>query len=294
MMGVSLAGKMKYFSNWSIILLILISSWNCDEDKPADYWTYPLDVGNVWEYQRTITLIFYTDSSGTRVNQDTTIWASYPLTSSVVGTRNFGDTLSTIEVVVSSSSAGVDENTRTFYTKTANALYSVAYSGGGMYALPKQIEPKQFVFHGQYFRDITQFSSALQMGLIPGNTRSDSIYFESPPVQALAFPLKVGSEWDYRPLGHPFHMGRRVISQSNLELDSMSYACYQVNTLYDFFNDGAWDDDLGMTDYYADLGLIQREIKVLGNLESHVQGGLTGRKYDWYDKYILTNSVIAD
>jgi len=280
----------------SLLAALLLSGvvWECDENKPSDSFTYPLETGNIWVYDRTITLIYYEDSSGVQTNLDTIDYGSYTVTTTVAGLKNFGDTLSTKEIVTSYQMNGEDMVGSVYYVKTSSALLMMAYKGSGPYGYPKQVEPHHFIFHGHEFSDVATFSNALQIGFLPQSTQSDSIYFDTPPVQALAFPFKIGNEWDYRTVGHPWHMGRHVVARTNLELDSLSYDCYQVNTRYDLHDDGTWDDDIAITDYYAREGLVQREIKVLGGLETDSNGGITGRKIDYYDRYVLIESMIQD
>lgn len=266
----------------------------CEKTPALNDFTYPLEVGNIWEYERTTTFVFYQDSAGVRQNLDSTIWFSQQVTNSLAGRHNFGDTLSTYEMTVSSQNIDINIIGSVFYTKTKDGLYSVAYRTGAIMSYPKQVEPRRFIFHNQEYNDLQAFSQALQMGVMPLSEGEDSIYFESPPVQALAFPFKVGGEWDYRKADHPWHMGRKVVARTNLDVDSVSYDCYQVNTLYDMEDDGEWDDDIGVTDYYSAEGLIQRQIKVLGILEMDSQAGLTGRKINSYDRYVLTDAILVN
>ena len=275
----------------SLLAVLLLSGvvWECDENKPSDSFTYPLETGNIWVYDRTITLIYYEDSSGVQTNLDTIDYGSYTVTTTVAGLKNFGDTLSTKEIVCNYHDSGEDYAISIYYVKTSTALLSVAYKGTGPYAYPKQAEPRHFIFHGQEYFDIAAFSDALQVGYFSKPVLSDTIQFNSPPAQALAFPFSIGSEWDYRTT-----MRRKVVAQTTLTLDSTSYDCFEVKTRYDMNDDGTWDDDIAITDYYAREGLVQREIKVLGGLEAESDGGLTGRKIDYYDRYVLIESMIQD
>ncbi|MCF7902801.1 MAG: hypothetical protein K9M19_05190 [Candidatus Marinimicrobia bacterium] len=84
------------------------------------------------------------------------------------------------------------------------------------------------------------------------------------------------------------------MGRTNLSLDSTSYDCYQVNTRYDMHDDGTWDDNIAITDYYAREGLVQREVIILGSLELDSQGEPTGRKFDSHDRYELTHVILSD
>ena len=276
----------------SVLLLSLV--WSCEEKTKTTEFTFPMAVGNIWEYRQEISLFTYTDTSGSRQNLDTLVITN-PVTATVAGIHIFGDTLSTYEFLVRYFSNGIEFISTTFYQFTPNELNIIAYrSTGGGLVYPKQPAGKQILFKGRYYRSREELSEILQRGAVFAKSSSDSIYMEHPPVKSLEFPFTIGSRWIYQDTSSAFFIEREVKDQITLNLDSTSFRCYQIRTFYDIDSDGVWDEDVGITDYFAREGLVRRDIWALGNIEVNAEGIPDGFKFDWHEKYTLTGWALND
>jgi hypothetical protein len=137
-----------------------------------------------------------------------------------------------------------------------------------------------------WFRSYRELSQYIQ-NLVPNyGVSSDSIIFEDPPVRCLEYPLRVGAQWTYREAGNPWHMDKKVLRKRRFEVEAGDFSCFEIRWLYDFDNDGSWDEDIWITDYMSSIGLVDRRIFVGGSAESDEYGNELGF-IDSFDEYEL-------
>ena len=67
-----------------------------------------------------------------------------------------------------------------------------------------------------------------------------------------------------------------VIGEEEITVPAGAFECMKVKWLYDIDNDGEWDSDLFIEDYIGDVGLVKREITILGIISINELGEIVG------------------
>jgi len=271
--------------------LIAVNACILDEDDPPAErdFIYPLEPGNIWKYERDYSLYFYTDTTNPTPYLDTLMETSQ-ITNTVTGTDLLNDTLNAIEMICTENDGKNVYTNYQYYQNKTDGLYLLAYYSEGSLILPKSASVKHIRFKDMVFDNYHQLLNYIQKEIPIGKVIADSLYFENPPVKVLEYPLEIGAQWTYRTLPNdPFHIEKIIEGKESLLLNDILYDCYKVRFLYDLDHDGAWDEDIWITDYIGREGLIRRSITILGLFEtSSTQPGGTGRFFDSFDTYTLT------
>jgi len=281
------------------ILIVGFLICGCEPEDPQDDFIYPLAVGNSWEYHREWTQYFYTDTSEAKQYDDTLRYCS-DISVSIPGKLTLKDSIETYEMiateVVDTTDFNPVQNQTTgikYYKNNSDGLYIYAFDrAGGWLVFPKRKATKSVCFKDLEFRSFRELSHYIQQLIPTSRILGDSIHFEEPPVKTLQYPLRVGDRWTYRSAHDPWRMDRVVEKKKKMELEIGPFDCYQVKFLYDMDHDGEWDEDIWITDYISNEGLIRRQVTVQGVTVTTIDDPEGNRKVDATDIYTLTDFML--
>lgn len=274
------------------LLLLTFSFMSCDEILGIFFFggqlgsvaTYPMRVGNRWEYQETVFWhnIRLIDSSyhfgpDTMVSQHIVSVAGREKIERIPGQA--GDSIET--TIFRATQQGFSES-RLYYTLDGSGLFLHGYSGGSLIA-PRPPGPSlSYVVHGRGFGSIHEAFACFVEGRGPFTS---SIYREYPPVLPIKLPLMAGSRWTFRPTGQPFRIDKQA---GALRHDPVWHTNYHaVSWRYDINNDGVWDDDISVAERISEKGITWRIFDVRNVILLSAQGDTIGY-FDFRHEFVLT------
>ncbi|MCH7852562.1 MAG: hypothetical protein IIC41_07255, partial [Candidatus Marinimicrobia bacterium] len=111
-------------------------------------------------------------------------------------------------------------------------------------------------------------------------------YIEDPPLMVLQYPLEQDTTWTYRYAHDPWRIDKVVIGEEEVTVPAGTFKCINVKWLYDIDNDGEWDTEIIIEDYFGDVGLVKREVTVIGMISINEPGEIVGY-FDAMDRYTL-------
>ena len=224
------------------------------EDAALEF-PFPLVVGNRWEYESVLHISVPLYPLGPRGSRDGITYTSECILE-VIRVDSLSPTQGAyvlLETVIQDTS--VSERER-WYTNEPDGLYLQAYQPGTWVVAPKPNADFGFV---RPF--LLQGLMELQvLGQGPDVWDPDSLIYEVPPLKVFPYPPQPGYEWMYRPPGDPWHINKRILGTTEIEVPAGRFECYEVQWLSDFHEDGQWDDNLVMFDYVAPEGLVRRSM----------------------------------
>lgn len=241
-------------------------------------FTYPMQVGNEWNYTHEYTTISY-DTTKTVV-QDSSRYTSL-LKVAISKADTLRDTLA-VKVILSQDGS---LESRNYYQENLTGLFSIAYIRGGLF-YPKSSKQFRIAFAGRIFSNTREVSHFLE-----GYTSTDSLVFENSPVTALRYPIASGAEWDYRP-SFPFRINKRVIGVETITVPAGTFTCYKIEWRWDMNRDSVWDTDISAIEYTCDQGLIKRTF-FYRDLMITDELGKTITLLDATDEAVLTSFTVS-
>jgi hypothetical protein len=248
---------------WSFIAsTFLVIILRCSENKPTRFkeedFAYPLKVGHTWEYVRESSTFNFRSHAADIIRSDTTTFSNVVM--KIVGIDTLRDSIHTF--VFYEQLTDMENRTSrswSYYHGQDDGLYLVAYKDPG-HVIPKSLAKKRFSFKGRYFSEIWEITSAVEKGILSGNQRLDSLYYEDPPLKSLHYPLKTGSQWIYREGQDSWKIETKVLGKEKVQVPAGEFICYKLQWLFDMNADEEWDDDIEFFDFVCPRGLIRREI----------------------------------
>lgn len=238
-------------------------------DSSDENFVYPLQDGARWEYEGEYAI---TKVDGDSVVLDTV----YDVSGSVEILRHLN--LQEFEKVyeirdILRGRNGPREST-SYYKNRDDGLYLLGYSAGGVGDyFPKRTTRGRYLLNGTRFSSIDDMMAMFHFASIHTfGYQDDSLYFEQPPVKAIAYPLEVNRRWIYRESGRPWRIEKEVTGRRTLSVPAGEYDAYRIRWWYDIDDDGNWDDNISIVDFVAQIGLIKRTISIHG-IEEVAPGG---------------------
>lgn len=230
---------------------------SCDSEDGE--FSYPLAVGNRWEYSREVWISFPRSLPRPQGALDEITYYSDCIIE-VVRTDSLSPTQDAyvlLETVIQDTLLSERER---WYTNELDGLYFHAYQPGTFAVSPK-VRPGDAPTPAEAW----QLAPAGIMELVgltgqPHAWDPDSLIYEDPPLRTLPYPPERGYEWLYREPGNPWHINKRITGTAQIEVPAGSFDCYEIQWLSDFHADGQWDDDLVMFDYVSREGLVLRSL----------------------------------
>jgi len=252
-------------------------------------FVFPLAIGNSWSYTRKFYKHNCEPDSLPGSFRDTIFGSSTTLVQSL-------DTLlDSIEAyrlhTVSNGNFGGSEY-NSYRNNTQDGFYQYAYGGTGIW--PPRVTSSNgtyLEFMGMRFRDLRELRDIILSNVnVAMATRLDSIVYEDPPLQWLAYPLEIGQRWIFRDgnEGAALDMEMEVLSLENIQSPAGEFECFKIRWFLDFDNDGQWESNIDGYDYLSPVGVIRREFLFYNITVMDEQNVLLGT-CDYVDEYELTD-----
>jgi hypothetical protein len=254
-------------------------------DEENTRFEYPLEIGNRWVYSTEIIWTnFEPDSMEDEIDPPETSSALCE----VIGKQILLDSVETVVLGTTEQTSRYQYVSHHFYRETEEGLFILAYQNAGSAIIhPKSENKKRIHFKNKQFESIHQLSNFMQQALPEQRIVSDSLIYEDPPVQTLKYPLEPGSQWTYRYDFAPWRIDKTVIGKTTLSLDIGVFECFHIKWLYDWDQNGVWDEDLSIDDYIGKEGLLKRTVTFLNVGYVDFSGNMIGT-FDSFMYYTLT------
>jgi hypothetical protein len=282
---------MKKLPTLHIVLIFLLCG--CEGDTPfgppSSITSYPLQIGNRWSYNRTMTTfnVRLFDSTMTIPTDTVTGFATVEVT----GTLRLPDYHSpasgdSIETTVTMTSMFDDRLIvfHNYYAQEGSALRMHGYTGGPFVA-PRTLPGVTFHVDGIPFQSLTELEMSLTSML--NYAQSDSIILDDPPREVLQFPLMPGRQWVYWS-SDSWHTEKRVDRQTWGEIGGAARSYTEVRWLYDRDRDGEWDENLSVVDRLSIDGLLQRTFEIRDIVVTGPGGPDPIGLMDFRDDWVIT------
>jgi hypothetical protein len=218
-------------------------------------FTFPLKVGNRWEYVRKLSYTNFRPDSIANSLKDTLLVS--PLIKEIVMTETLKDSIDTYVFHERSNNNDRIYEADTYYHETETGLYLIAYHHSGELSL-KPSNTGQLSFKGMYFNSVNEIFDWIDELSAAAKIVSDSLYYEYHWPISLKYPLDIGMQWTYRP---EIRIDKKVEGVEKIHVPAGTFTCYKIRWLYDMDQNGVWDDNLTITDYICSKGLISRYIQ---------------------------------
>ena len=278
----------------ALTIAILLAGCSHDSDslmgRGADTeFCYPLQLGNLWEYDREFRSLNYRTPGGDTVAGDTTVYRSH---STVEIVRVDALVPLTNAFVLSEIAVGSDNSIFTgeaYYFNHTDGLYLYAHKGFTS-AAPKVPSQRRILFKGFYFnsaREVINFIERRAFSSAP----FDSLIYEKKPLKVYPYPIWIDLQWNYRPANDPWRVDKRVTGKQSVSVPAGEFECYRIQWLIDLDDDGEWDEDIEFFDYVSSSGLTQQTLLVRDMMWTDAGGWPLGM-FDAMDEYKLTNVVL--
>ena len=245
---------------------------------------YPLIKGMTWKYDiRIHTENFRPIDSTfmfTHINQH------YTEQVRVADTVRLRDSLLTWKFTgTTTDSISYTQNFEQYYLASGNELLDVAYRGLGM-CYPKRSTPMTYHFRGRSFASPAAIMAFVEESL-PASAETDSLglYYFTPPLKTLSYPLVTGNRWMYR--AFEVVTAKEVTGFTAVETPAGSFTTAQVRWLMNYHPDGSYDTAWVVIDAVAPQGLINRTI-ILKDVYVTYDDPTPRGLIDMYDERVLT------
>nr|MDA3865568.1 hypothetical protein [Salinivirgaceae bacterium] len=221
----------------AILGLILIACTDQKDSTPMTITHFPLEVGNKWEYTRTLKDLVYSDETMTEITD--TIDITEDFTIQVTKDTTLGDTLALKKVV--ETPYGIT----TYKTNTVSGLK--------LYANSRKTKQER---HNP--TDILTYQLAK---LHQPTILKEDINFYQEPLLEYRYPMSIGTKWIYSDIDSPnqIKITKEVIGFENIVTAGRIFTCMKIRFTHEpesFF------DGLEMTEWVAQEGRIKEETKV--------------------------------
>jgi hypothetical protein len=270
-----------------ILILTVLCIIGCDNDNnnPNMNFTYPLAVGNSWQYD----LIFTeeNDSLAASSGLKDTVFFSTGLVEIITKEIIF-DTLEVYNLATTLAEHGNEICSNQYYNNEDTGLMNYGYHGVSMIT-PKKDEDAVFIsFDNKQFNNVREVFRYIERGIEIDYARGDSIYYD--PVKCLEYPLEEGNQWVYRTSDNPWKVDKTIIGQESVEVPAGEFDCWKIHWTYP---ESDWDDNIFFYDYVSQEGLVKRFIE-LRNMESVDEDGDVIGYFNATEEKYLTDFHIND
>ncbi len=260
---------------------------NDDNSEDENHtFTFPLEVGNRWEYTREMRFFNFRPDTTANAFKDTIYVFSEIL--EIVRTEKLPGPVDTY--VFHESEIEYDDifEADTYYHEDETGIYMIAYDHAGTLAL-KPAGKETIYFKGRYFNSVGEIITWIQDALPTAKTSLDSLAYEYPWPVCLRYPLEVGSHWTYRDANNPFRIDKRVEGTEEINVPAGTFTCYRIQWLFDIDENEEWDDDVAITDYICSKGLVRRYTVFKGMVRTSESSPDSLGTFDSSEEYILTS-----
>jgi hypothetical protein len=284
---------------------LLFFSCNNPSTPIADDFSYPLRVGNKWEYSHTMVGINYKVLLNDSVFVPKDTQASLGSSTDFVSVDRVDSTsLPVVTFVIRDSSVASGETNssvgHSWYRNSTDGLYKYAIDfAGGPQASPKVAAAAKVLyrFKGREFsspREINEFImngfssySAKRLAAPVGMTVFD------PSQLAYQYPYKSGALWDF--ITDSIRIANQYVDKESMSTPAGTFQCYKVKRLWDWNHDGIWDTGYEGNDWISPTyGLVKRQL-IIRDIEKTTFSNnfiIVIAKFDLVEDYTLLSAVM--
>jgi hypothetical protein len=302
-----MAGKITKFCQGISPLAVFLFCISCNKPTApiSEDFSYPLGIGDKWEYGHTLTVTNY------RVPVNDSVFVSKDTVIPSDSSRNYvsvvqadSTTLPVATLVVRDSAVTPGDTQysvgRSWYRNAADGLYKCAIDfPGGPQASPKAAAGAKalFRFKGRLFLSLREISDLVTNGLSAGSTKRLAAVAGAtvldPPRLSYRYPYKAGTMWDFNNSTDSILIAKQYLGKESITTPAGTFECYKVEWFWDSNHDGVWDADQEGYDWISpNHGLVKRQFLYRDMEETSLVNNNTlvvVAKFDWVDEYTLTS-----
>ena len=263
--------------------LMLYCSTSPPTEPGDDTITFPIKVGNKWDYQFTSYEYNFRPDSVLNIISPDTIKAK--ITVEVKEKIVLQDSIEAflfININEGDQATYID----TFYyflkgdkflSLTADPMRTMRTS------LPKSTVILTNLNSNNAISDIVFFNLRTRQSAFQLNTQE----FETATV--FDYPIELDKQWNFfksLQVGRKYVIDKKVCAKENCSASAGEFSCYKIQWLIDFWGKGAWDEDKLYFDYIAKEGLIKR-VWTLKDIDTTDENGKHFCTFDLYEEFDL-------
>lgn len=235
-----------------LFLILIICTQSCnDSSNPVipinSNFTYPLKVGNKWDYTITNSYSNVTPDSIKSLLNDQVFNIQLSVSNDTLLDSNQVYELKELSNGFSDSYA--------YYSNEGGGFIKYAYRTGSNFGLPKSNNLIRFLFKGSYFNSIPELIKAQEESVFKLKSLIDSLIILEPPRIIYKYPLEIGKEWVFNP-DYPL-INKEIVGKEPVQISSGTYECFKIKWKYDFNMDGIWDEDFAIYEYLCSKGILK-------------------------------------
>lgn len=259
---------LKRFFLISLPALIFIScEFSSDPQIPLEEnFEYPLAIGNIWEYERTLELFNFRPDSLKNTIQPTRF-----VTRSIVEVINDTTLQDSIHCLIVKEKLFEEKDeflSWAYYSNKPDGLYSYAYrSGGGGVIKPRERKKLRYEIAGLTFRSLKEASDYFSNFLHTFAPSNDTLIYHNIPRKILAYPPETGKKWTMLQ-GEPFTIHKSIVGTELVSTEIGNFMCYKIQWTYE----SSFADNILFYDYVCEKGLIKRSVffnnVIISNIDS--------------------------
>ncbi|MDD3043869.1 MAG: hypothetical protein PHF33_00215 [Candidatus Delongbacteria bacterium] len=251
-----------------MILLVVFASTivSCTKDDDPEFTNlpeiYPLNIGNTWDYDRKIRLMYKDESTAVGVSttyKDSTIELSEVFSEAVKDTV-LEDSIHV--VIIKSEETAVNgkqdiEGGVDFYMNKEDGFYEYIFT---TIQLTDVRTNKKIRFRNQDYNSIAELKERLGYNsLIKKIKDSKSSFY---PFKSIEYPIEVGNEWDAGSVSYTLNKVKKVIGTGLIEVPAGDFDVYEIQTFWDWGLDGEWDQDVKSVLYLSKYGFVKTRFEL--------------------------------
>lgn len=259
----------------TVLLAFTVLFFSCHNTpfSITEDFSYPLSVGNKWEYAYINKRINYkvAVNDSVFIPKDTIL--PYDSFNNFISVdRQDSITLQIKTFVLRDSLAGsgatnyaVAEN---WYKNNADGLYKYAYDSAAPHASPKAAVGVLYKFMGRMFSSPREICNIARDGFpaysSKGLAKGMGIGIFPTPRLIYRYPYQAGAIWDvYNNIGERVRIAKQYLNKESITIPAGTFECYKVQGLWDWNYDGIWDTDLEEYEWISPThGLVKRHLEV--------------------------------
>ena len=234
------------------ILSILISCSEKENDRILEF-TFPLAVGDNWEYNKSFTIDYDSLAEFNGFN-DTTFYSSINI--DVISNEIIFDSINVYNFKTSTIENGNTWIDNEYLNNYNDSLLSYGYSKTSKKIIGRNFLGKNsIIFRNKKFTSLKEVVNYTKTNIsVSQPIKEDSILYH--PSKVYVYPFEEGKEWLYRSVDE-FTIHKRVISSESFLTEAGKFNCWKIKYQY---NDSF--DDIDFYDYISKDGLIKQYLEI--------------------------------
>lgn len=258
-----------------IIFLTGCNLFDTKQEEKDPNFTYPLTVGNSWQYNRTISMEY--DEIGINNGLDDESYTNTALVE-ICDEETIFDNQPVYNMKTTINDGGYVINGHNFYNNSDTKCMSYGYTAAHVITPKRERKYSHLKFHNRTFHTPEDIIYWLETSKMNRTTAVDSIVND--PVKIYEYPLVEGNQWTYRSETSdqiPWRIDKQVTGWEEIETEAGDFWAWKINWYNNPFNEGKdWDETIETVEYVSDQGLLKRIWRISGIEVYNSAGELIG------------------